>query len=157
MLKTMMTVESLAVSLDSDFRLTDRLRPHAQRLSLQQASPLRVWRRTRQGLADAFALAGDLPAEIRAILRGLRRGQVLLHVHHEHLEDLVRTVDKSSDRISFALVIAGLLVGSSFLVTQSDAVLLHLVRLQTLGVLGYIVAAILGIGLLVSILRGGKG
>jgi ubiquinone biosynthesis protein len=154
MLKTMMTIESLAVSLDGDFQLTERLRPHAQRLAVQQAGPRRLWRRARQTLADALALVADLPAEARSILRTIRRGRVLFHVRHEHLDDLIRTLDKSSDRISFALIIAGLLIGSSFLVTQGQTVLLDLIRLQTLGVLGYLTAAVLGIGLLLSILRG---
>jgi ubiquinone biosynthesis protein len=157
MLKAMMTVESMAVSLDSDFRLVDRLPPYVRRLQLAQASPRRMWRRTRQTLFDALSLAGDLPAELRAILRNVKRGRVMVHVHHEHLENLVRTVDKSSDRLSFALIIAGLLVGSSLLVGQKDNTLLGLVQLQTLGALGYLVAAVLGLGLLISIFRRRKG
>jgi ubiquinone biosynthesis protein len=158
MLKAMMTIESLAVSLDSDFRLVERLRPYAQRLGLQEVSPRRMWRRARQSLLEALALAGDLPGDVRTILRSFRRGKVMVHVHHEHLESLVRTLDKSSDRVSFALIIAGLLVGSSFLVTQKeDTVLLGLIRVQTLGVIGYVVATVLGLGLLVSIFRERKG
>lgn len=156
MLKAVITMESLAVSLDGDFRLADRLAPHARRLAVQQRSPRRMWRRTRQSLIEAITLAGDLPGEVRAILRNIKHGRVMVKVHHEHLESLVRTLGQSSDRISFALIIAGLLIGSSFLVTQKDAVLLDLLRLQTLGVLGYLAAAVLGIGLLISILRGPK-
>jgi ubiquinone biosynthesis protein len=158
MLKAMMTIESLAVSLDSDFRLADRLKPYAQRMGLREVSPRRLWRRARQSILEALTLAVDLPADLRTILRNVKRGKVMVHIHHEHLENLVRTLDKSSDRVSFALIIAGLLVGSSFLVTQrDDIVLLGLMKVQTLGVLGYVVAAVLGMWLLLSILRGHKG
>ena len=153
MLKAMMTVESMAVALDSDFRLVDRLQPYARRAELWRMSPRRMWRSARQSLLEALLLAGDLPGEFRAILRNVKRGRVMVHVHHEHLENLAHTLDKSSDRVSFALIIAGLLVGSSLLVAQKDTVLLGLVELQTLGVLGYLVAAVLGIGLLISIVR----
>jgi ubiquinone biosynthesis protein len=61
-------------------------------------------------------------------------------------------MDKSSNRISFALIIAALLIGSSLLVPQ-DGVVLGLFSLQTLGILGYIVAAIIGIWLIISIIR----
>jgi ubiquinone biosynthesis protein len=158
MLKAMMTIEALAVSLDSNFRLADRLSPYAQRLAAREISPARTWRRARQSILEAVALAADLPADFRTILRNFKRGRVMVHIHHEHLENLVRTLDKSSDRVSFALIIAGLLVGSSLLVSQtSDHVLLGLIGIQTLGVVGYVVAAVLGIGLLVSIVRGRKG
>ncbi len=154
MLKAMMTIEALAVSLDSGFRLVDRLRPYAQKFSLQQVSPRRLLRRARQSVIEALAMATDLPADLRTILRALRRGRVMVHVHHEHLDDLVRALGESSDRVSFALIIAGLLVGSSLLVAQKDSALLGLIQLQALGLVGYVVAAVLGIGLLVSILRG---
>jgi ubiquinone biosynthesis protein len=75
-----------------------------------------------------------------------------MHVHHEHLDDLVHTLDKSSNRVSFSLIIAGLLIASSFLVAQKGNVL-GLIGYQSLGVLGYLAAAVLGIWLIVSILR----
>jgi ubiquinone biosynthesis protein len=73
-------------------------------------------------------------------------------VHHEHLESLVKTMDKSSNRISFALIIAALLIGSSLLVPQ-QGVVLGLFTLQALGIVGYIAAAVIGIWLIISILR----
>jgi len=50
------------------------------------------------------------------------------------------------------MIIAALLIGSSLLVPQQGMVL-GLVTLQTLGIFGYIAAAIIGLWLLVSIIR----
>jgi ubiquinone biosynthesis protein len=75
-----------------------------------------------------------------------------MRVHHEHLENLAKTLDKSSNRISFALIIAAILVGSSMLVSQEGTVL-GLFSLQTLGILGYFIAAVIGIWLVISIMR----
>ena len=93
-----------------------------------------------------------MPGDVNAILGKFRRGQFQLRVHHEHLENLVGMLDRSSNRISFALIIAALLVGSSLLVSQQGQVL-GLIRLQTLGILGYLTAAAMGIWLAISILR----
>jgi ubiquinone biosynthesis protein len=153
MLKSMMTIESLGTALDADFRLIKHLRPYARRLTLRQYSPLRLWRRTRLALDDAAALADRLPEDLSAILGKFKRGQFQLHLHHEHLESLIHILDRTSNRVSFALIIAGLVVGSSLLVPQPGTVL-GLVSLQTLGVLGYLTAAILGLWLLASIIRG---
>jgi ubiquinone biosynthesis protein len=153
MLKSMMTIESLGTALDADFRLIQHLRPYARRLTLRQYSPLRLWRRTRSALDDAAALADRLPEDLSAILGKFKRGQFQLHLHHEHLESLIHILDRTSNRVSFALIIAGLVVGSSLLVPQPGTVL-GLVSLQTLGVLGYLTAAILGLWLLASIIRG---
>ncbi len=152
MLKSLMTIEAVAKGLNSDFRLIEYLRPYARRLRLQLMDPRLALRSAHRALQDAADLAGRLPGDIGAIAGKLRRGDFQMHVQHEHLSDLVHTLDKSSNRLSFGLIIAGLLVGSSLLVTQEGWVL-GFIRLQTLGMIGYLVAAVLGLWLLVSILR----
>jgi ubiquinone biosynthesis protein len=97
-------------------------------------------------------LAGRFPEDAAVILNKVRRGQFRIHIHHEHLEELERTLDNSSNRLSFAVIIAALLIGSSLLVAQEGTVL-GLMSLEALGVWGYLTAAAIGIWLLVSILR----
>ncbi len=152
MMKSMMTVESFAVALDSDFEIVERLKPYARRFRLQEMDPRLMLRTLRKALREMAELGAHLPDDINAIVGKFRRGQFQLRVHHEHLESLASMLDKSSNRISFALIIAALLVGSSLLVAQQGNVL-GLIRLQTLGILGYLTAAAMGIWLLISILR----
>jgi len=138
--------------MDPAFVIIEQLRPFATRLSLEQLDPRTVLRRGRQAMRDAAELVANLPEDLAVLLGKLKRGTVQMHVHHEHLDDLVHTLDKSSNRVSFSLIIAGLLIASSFLVAQKGNVL-GLIGYQSLGVLGYLAAAVLGIWLIVSILR----
>ncbi len=148
MLKSMVTIESFARSLDPDFNLTEALKPYAQRASLKDFEPKHLLHQMRQILLDAGDLASRLPEDVNVILNKFRQGKFQVRVQHEHLETLTKTLDKSSNRISFALIIAALLIGSSMLVAQQN--------LQEMGVIGYMIAAVFGVWLLVSIIRGGK-
>jgi ubiquinone biosynthesis protein len=153
MLKSLMTIESMAMELDPQFDIIAALKPHARRYKLEQIDPRRLFHRVSHVLRDAGNLAARMPADARVLLAKARKGEFQLRVHHEHLEELTHTLDKSSNRISFALIIAALLVASSML-TPQEGFVLGLVPLQVLGVVGYCVAAVLGFWLLVSILRG---
>ncbi|MGE5293226.1 MAG: ABC1 kinase family protein [Solirubrobacterales bacterium] len=148
MLKTMVTIETFARSLDPEFNLIELLRPYARRASLRDLQPKRLLYLLRQAMQDAGDLASRLPEDIYVILNKFRQGKFQLHVQHEHLEALIKTLEKSSNRISFALIIAALLIGSSMLVAQES--------LRKVGVGGYMIAAVFGMWLLISILRGGK-
>ena len=152
MLKSMMTIESLATSLDPEFRLIEALKPYARRSGLRDFEPKHVLRNIRKAMQGAGDLASRLPEDIDAVLTKLRQGKFQVRVHHEHLETLTKTLDKSSNRVSFALIIAALLVASSLLVAQ-DGMVFGLLSFQTMGVLGYIIAAIIGIWLVISIIR----
>jgi len=152
MIKSMMIADALAVTLDEDFRLVDHLRPYARKLSAERLDPRQFLRQARHAVREAGHLAMKLPGDLVAVLQKIKRGRFQMHVQHEHLESLVRTLERSSSRVSFAMIIAGLLIGSSLLLTQEGTVL-DLTSFQTLGVLGYLVAAILGLWLLLSIMR----
>jgi len=149
MLKSLMTIESFARALDPDFQIIEHLKPYARRFTLQDMSPGTMLRHLRRMTQDAGQLASRLPDDAAAIIGKFRRGQFRVHVHHEHLENLNKTLDKSSNRISFALITAALLIGSSLLIAQ-EGTFFGLFHLQTLGVMGYLVAAVIGLGLLIS-------
>lgn len=149
MLKTIATIESFARSLDPNFSIMEALRRFARQSSLRDLEPRRVLRYVRRIAQDAGDLMERLPDDLSIILSKMRQGNIQVHIQHEHLESLIKTLDRSSNRISFALIIAGLVVASSMLVPQRS-------WLQSIGMAGYGIAAVLGIWLIISILRSGR-
>jgi ubiquinone biosynthesis protein len=149
MLKTLATIESFARTLDPDFSIIAALRRFARQASLRDLEPKRVLHYLRRTIQDAGNLAARLPDDLNIILSKMRQGKMEVHIQHEHLESFIRTLDHSSNRISSALIIAGLVVASSLLVPQDG-------WLQSVGIAGYGIAALLGIWLVISILRSGK-
>ncbi|MBL7216009.1 MAG: hypothetical protein ISS71_10060 [Phycisphaerae bacterium] len=152
MLKCLMTIESFATDLDKDFQIIESLKPYAHKFSLEDIRPENLFRQIRKATRSAGELAARFPEDAGAIIQKFRRGKFKIHVQHEHLEELEQTLDNSSNRIAFAVIIAALLIGSSLLVPQAGDVL-GLVSLQTLGVLGYVTAMAMGLWLVVSIIR----
>jgi ubiquinone biosynthesis protein len=152
MLKSLMTIESFARSLDENFQIIECLKPYARKFAMEQLNPKTFFDQLKKAAMGAGELAGRFPEDAAAIISKFRRGQFKMHIHHEHLEELEQTVDNSSNRISFAVIIASLLIGSSMLISQKGTVL-GLISLQALGILGYLVAMSMGFWLLVSILR----
>jgi ubiquinone biosynthesis protein len=63
-------------------------------------------------------------------------------------------LDRSSNRIAFALIIASIIVGSSFIIQLEKGPLLW--GYPFLGIVGYILATILGFWLIIAILKSGK-
>ena len=155
MLKSLVSIESFAQTMDPQFNMIQALKPYARRWHFRDLEPKQFMRHLARALQDAGELAWHLPDDVNTILSKFRQGKFLVRVQHEHLEQMIKTMDKSSNRVSFALIIAALLVASSLLIPQQGTVL-GLFDLQTIGVVGYILAAIIGIWLIISILRGGR-
>ncbi|MHC4291569.1 MAG: ABC1 kinase family protein [Planctomycetota bacterium] len=152
MLKSLMTIEAFATDLDIEFQIIDHLKPYARKFTLEQISPENLFRQMRKATRGAGELAARFPEDAAAIISKFRRGNFKIHVYHDHLEELEQTLDNTSNRISFAVIIAALLIASSLLVPQEGDIL-GVVSLETLGIIGYLAAAIMGIWLLASIIR----
>ncbi len=77
-----------------------------------------------------------------------------MDIEHKGLDPMLGTHERISNRISFAIVLASMIVGSSLIVLSKIPPLWNDIPL--IGVVGFIVAGLLGFWLLISILRHGK-
>ncbi len=156
MIKSLATVWGVALKLDPDLDITAMIKPRIATMVRSRLSPKRV---LRAGGATAWHLMNFLqsgPQQLREVLRQVSSGRWQLNIRHENVESLGRDLDRSSNRLAFAVVIAGIVIGSSLVLSSQNETQILGISLQTLGVVGYLVAAILGLGLLWAIFRSGR-
>ncbi len=150
MIKAMTEVEGLGLLLDPDFNMIEKVEPFIRDLQMQRIHPKKLM---GDFLASSTLLKG-VPFELYDLLRQLKSGKARIGVDHQGLEPLIFGMERSSNRISFALIIAALIVGSSLIMMTRPGPTLF--ELPLLGLLGYALAGFLGLWLLVWIRRSGR-
>ncbi len=156
MLKSLATVWGLTVRLDPELDIAALLRTRLTKLVRDRLGPKRLAKTGAVTLWHLLSFMKSAPQQLREVLRQVSSGQWQLNVRHDNLEPLAREMDRAGNRLSFSVVIAAIVVGSSMVVTSGSQMQILGVELQTFGFLGYLVAGFLGIGLLVAILRSGR-
>ena len=154
MIKTMAQVEGLGMVLDPDFEMAEKAAPFIKRLKLERMHPKRIVGDFLDSGGDLVQLLKEVPGELRDILKQVRDGKVSVRFEHKGLENFIFEMDRSSNRVAFAVVVASLIVGSSFIMGSNVGPFLF--GFPILGVAGFSVAGIFGIWLLISIMRSGK-
>jgi len=96
----------------------------------------------------------DLPAEIHRILKRIETDQITVNFKHHGLEDLDDALNAAANKITLGVIIAALLVGSSLIITTGIKPLLF--GYPALGMVGYLMSAVLGIWTIYDILKSGK-
>ncbi len=154
MAKAVAVAEGVGLRLDPDFEMTKKAAPFVLQLKLERLRPQRI-------LREFFLVGGDflrfvrlLPEELENILQQIRQGGIKIGFEHRGLENFIHQLDRSSNRLSFSLIIAALIIGSSLILHANIGPFLF--GFPALGVLGFSTAGIIGIGLVISILRSGK-
>ncbi len=152
--KTLMTVESLVRSLDPEFNLIENIRPYATTLLMRRFAPKMSRSDIYKALRDLNRLSRTLPSDIVRFIKNISEEGLELKLKHEKLESLEAHIDKASNRLSFSLIIAAIIVGSSIIMQ------IHIGPsydgIPLLGMAGYIVAVVLGLRLVWSIYRSGR-
>ena len=154
MIKALSTVEGLGRALDPDFDIIKQASPFVRQIQIDRLHP----RRIATGMAgtgiDFFNLLKEIPGEVREILRLTRQGKVKMEFEHRGLEPMLSTHDRISNRIAFAIVLASLVIGSALIVLSGIPPKWN--EIPVIGLVGFIVAGLMGFWLLLSILRSGR-
>ena len=107
----------------------------------------RAWRNLRRTLT----LVEKLPHDLSRLLRNARRGRLNIHLDIAHLRRVGDQLTQAANRISMALVIAALIVGSSIVMTVEGGP--SLFGLPAFGFMGFCGAVLGGLWLVRSIRR----
>lgn len=150
-------LESVLRTLDPEFRSLDAFRAYSGRLlkhaflpALDSGQIAHAYR-----IASAMGeLATEAPIALRRLAGRLERGEPLFEIRHQSGGSFERHLLHASNRLAFALIIASVVIGSSMLLTAHAGP--HWEELPVLGVVAFIVAAVLGIAWAVLALRSGK-
>ena len=94
-----------------------------------------------------------MPVQLKKIIRALENGETKLILKHQNFEHFITRMSLIGNRLSFSLIIAAIIVGSSLIAQQTK---LALFGSFPIAEAGFIAAVLMGIWLIVSIIRSGK-
>ncbi|MBK9120572.1 MAG: AarF/ABC1/UbiB kinase family protein [Phycisphaerales bacterium] len=154
MLKAAVTVEKLMTRLDPELDVIGGATPYLRALQFDRWKPGRLWREMWLTSGDLLGLLRDIPGGLRDVLRSAKRGDLQIRFEHRGLERLLDAHERVANRVSFAIVAAALIVGSSLLVHARIPPMWN--GVPVIGLVGYFGAGAMGLILLVSILRHGR-
>ncbi|HHO46864.1 MAG TPA: AarF/ABC1/UbiB kinase family protein [Desulfobacteraceae bacterium] len=154
MMKAISTVEGVGLMLYPELELIRLAEPFMRKVKADKVSLGRIADETGSTTAEYFELIRELPEEIRAILRQVRQGRMKLEFEHLGLEKLRAVLDQVSNRISFAIVLAALIIGSSVIVHSNIPPRWN--DIPIIGLIGFLIAGVMGFWLLISIIRHGR-
>lgn len=153
MIKALITSEGVARELDPDLNVIQELRPIVRQLMIEQRRPENIWRGVRRNLTQVLTLQRQLPSRLGQISRKLEKGELTVRFRHENLQGLHHTLEDIASRLTVAIIVGSIVIGSSLIVTAGVGPMMF--GLPALGVIGYLISALLGLWIVVNILRAG--
>ena len=149
LMRALMVVEGTGMMLDPHFTVVPYLEKSLERVFAQRLRWERLSYKVSDYLFDWRKLLVDFPDKAQGLLEDASRGRVRFQLESEDLRSLNRRLDRVSNRLSLSVILGSLLIGSSLIYISSP----RPGAMGILGILGFGIAAVLGIFLVIEMLR----
>ncbi len=152
--KTLAMMEGVGLQLDPDFDIFAVSQPYVRKFLWQTVSPQTWGRRLLKSGGDWGELLANLPRRVPRLIDQLEEGDLQFTLRLREIETLLARLDRVGNRLAISVLLAAFIVSlallmPSFLGGQQGWIF-------WLIVLGFGVASVLGLWLLLSIWRSGR-
>ncbi len=153
LIKAYITMDGLGRYLNPDFNLLVFSAPYIQKIMLERYRPEAIAKRGWRNLISVTDLLSSLPKDLRKLIRASRKGAFQVDITIRRLDHYVNTMDNAISRLTIGIVTAALCIGSSIITTVKGGP--ELFGLPAFGFLGFTLATLGGVWLLLSIWKSG--
>jgi len=160
--RSMTILFGLIREMDPGINVLEEVKPFTGQIAARVFSPKKAGRAAEVSGYRLMRLFADIPRVGRFALRRILAGRFSLDLRHEGVDGLVTELESASNRLSFSVVIAAVITGSSIVMASGVGPkwkmldFAHLGDVSLLGLAGFVVAGMMGLALAWAIYRSGR-
>ena len=151
LLRTLVLLDGLLRMLSPDLNMLEFIKPYARKLVFQRSNPKTLFRKMLTTASGLERNLTKLPGILNSILVKAADEDLAVGVKVRGMEESITKLEKISNRLILAILVGCLLVASSLVVLAN--VPPYLWGMPVLGVIGYIISAILAIYIVIKVFR----
>ena len=148
--KTIITLEGVAIKYDPDFKIVESVEPFIRKLMLKQKNPFSQLKGISHNIRRYKHLFEDFPYRAEKILSRLESGSVKVDIEDTGIRKLSLEIDRSSNRITYGLMISAFLIVAALLINVQLGP--KLLGISIFSLASFIFASIMTLVLIVSII-----
>lgn len=150
-------LEGIGKTIYPKFQFYEFLRPYGVRIFKEQYSFKNVRDNSISTVLQLFSILNNLPFDAKEIITQIRRGKLHIQIELQGYEKLLDRLDFITNRITLTLIISALLIASAIMLrVKMSSYWMVGSEIPIFSLVGFSLAGVLMIILLIGILRSGK-
>lgn len=152
LMKALVLTEGLCLTIDPDFDFRNVAEPFA-RQSLAMRSPREIAEDVLRAARELQRYARLLPKQLTQLLSKVESGHLKVRFEYDKIEEPLGRFDVIANRIAYAMIVSAIVIASALLAqTQIEVFGVNV----PLGIMGFIMAALMGLWLVWAIIQSGR-
>ena len=153
--KVFANIDGICRQLNPEFNFTELVKSYVGKAVRTEIKSESTIAELYRAIASIKNLLFNVPEQLDRLIRKAVDGTLRIEFKHQGLEDVSNSFRNSANRISIALIVGAIIVGSS-LVSTSPMQPTSWFGVPRLGLFGYVLATLFGVWLIWSVIRSGK-
>jgi len=150
--RAMVTIEGVIRNLDPTLDLGKLIKPYLIRTVARHYNPIQFTKRVLNSIYEMGMYMEDFPRDIKSAIRKINTGEIKVDLRHKGIDPLVHTINRVTRQIVSAVILSGLVIGSSLLLVNKVHPLWG--NSSAFGVIGLIVSGIILVGMMRDLRKG---
>ena len=123
----------------------------------ERYQPVEAWRQGQATFSDFLGLVASIPRDLARLVKDARHGRMRIDLDLKRLDAFGDRVHDALDRATIGIMTASLVIGSSIVMTITGGPTVFGVSLLTYcGLVGYLIAFVNSLWVILSIWRSGR-
>lgn len=152
--RSMVTIEGVIENLDPKLDLVDLAKPFMVKAIQRKYNPFKIGKKVFNSLFEIVNYMEEFPRDLKNAVRKINSGMVRVDLTHRGIDPMVHTFNRITKQLISAILIAALVIGSTLFIINKVPPFYK--NLSVFGVIGLILATIIGFGMLRDLFRGDK-
>jgi ubiquinone biosynthesis protein len=152
--KAMLILENIGLQLDPTFNFIAAAEPYASKLIQKRISPSRFCKTAKENIGEFSDFVSIFPRQMKQLIKKILKDDIRLNMYHVNLPEFTKDIDRSSNRIAFAMVVSAMILSSAIM--HAAGVGPRIFGFSILAISAFIFAFFMGIWLIISIIRSGR-
>ncbi len=150
-LRSISIAQDTVLKLYPEINLVEEAKPYIEKIIVEKTRPEYMLRSFRDNYFEFSRFLRELPESLMNIFKKMEEENFKVQLEAETLDNLGHSLNKSSNTLSISIIIAALIMGSSLLL--SSKIETSIGSTVDIGTLGFIVAGIIGMLIVIRILN----
>ncbi len=152
--KAMLVLESIGWQLDPTFNFIAAAEPYASKLIQKRITQSRLFKTAKDNIWELSDFVSLFPRQMKQIIKKILKDDLQVKLHHVNLPEFIKDMDRSSNRIAFAMIVSAMILSSAIL--HAAGVGPTIFGFSVLAISAFVFAFFMGVWLIISIIRSGR-
>lgn len=153
LVRSIVILEGVVAKIDPDLEIMECIYPYVKERNKEEIFKSLNKDKIITGAYKFASKSFELPTKFSELVDSLTKGRAKLQIEMKGLDKPLTDLNRMVNRIAFALIVGCMIIGSSLIVNAKTGPTFQ--GVPVLGLLGFVVAGVFGLWLLISIIKSG--